>query len=217
MAGQATVSVAAFDQLYAAAEGGEIEKCRGALAEFIDAHGGELDSKFMAYKASRAEDFRTDAGRVVFVIERHPGASWLTHRMQTWRIGPERIEFEDGEPKPLDIDTLVRRAARVSPDGNLDAARGEVCAVVDFANAVERDGDIERWREQVALGWVCLALYHAPLSGRWPGRLSDVDGVDYSAGHGYRFDRDDARSINEIAQAAWQQVMEGVKVQRHGT
>jgi hypothetical protein len=152
-------------------------------------------------KAYRAEQFEIDEHIVRFRIERHPGSSWLIHRVQTWEV-----DVRTGKPgqateeiQRLTEANVLGRAARMT-DG--EPGRGHASAALDYAVEIaKQNGDPleEPDAQDIVLGWVALSL---PARGRWPGRVAEMSAAlkalsDPGEARAY------AATLNADARALW--------------
>jgi len=209
------------ERLRAAVLAGDQPAARLALGLVLQALGGESDSKMFAYKSSRAIAFRLVDGRVLYNIERHPGTSWLTHRVQTRFVdlakGHEGVESES--VNRLTQEDLVRFAEeeRIRVPATPAVFREDARAAVGYASDLARADTGEMETGDIAIGWVALIARHRTLPRVWRGRAGHIQealrahyggGVDDDA---LGFIAEDAAAVLRATLSLWSEVLNAAK------
>jgi hypothetical protein len=188
-------------ELKDAVAAGDEGAAKVALTRLIEASSGGWDTKMEAHKACRAEHFEVDGDVVRFRIERHPGQSHLTHRVQLWEVDTSTGRAGCREVLERITEAQVLDSARKQRDGKADTF-GAAAAAYEYGSELGRERYVVD-AVDVARGWVMLSL---PAVGRWRGRIDDMRAVILEAGSGFDIDdgaRDEAREINARARTLW--------------
>lgn len=201
------------DELHTAATSEDDARARFALMAILTHH-GKTEGQMFPRKAPRAFDFKVDGDRVTYRIERHPGRSWLTYRIETRGVDLntaaefivskrlQRLTLSDLEGFAREpIEPFTKHIRR---DSAVDAAY--------YARELANRELLGFNDSDLAMGWVARAARCKGRPPRWFGTAHDVIGA-FNKIYGGIFEVmhrdfiDRARMIEVEAASLWREVL----------
>lgn len=171
-----------LDELVDAARSNDEARARFALATILLANGGESEGAMCTAKAVRAFGFTldSDAQRVLYRIERHPGRSWLTHRTELRAVAlntAAETTVTDALPR-LTLADLARFAREPARQPFMRSVEVRAAAdALDYALRLRPRTLLGLDDEDIAVGWVARLVRCENAPTRWRGEVGELLGA----------------------------------------